>query len=200
MDTTYDSINVYRKLNLTAQEILLLNSLEEFYQNKYYFDLLSIIIDGNITDDTKIISRRTFEYFVTNYSAKHNISYELEEKNIKTMFIVHSSYKDQLKAHKKKYFDPFGRGDRIPFFAHNNCIITTIGQLNFYKWFFTKKIYEYCVNNYTKIQNELLSNKNVKKRSTSHHKKRPVLDKKPINYIKLEYTTMDDSEIIVSFD
>ena len=204
MDTTYDSINVYRKLNLTAQEVLLLNSLEEFYQNKYYFDLLSLIVDDNEdmnNEDMKTISRRTFEYFVTNYSAKHNISYEIEEKGIKQIFIVHSSYKDQLKAHKKKYFDPFARGDRIPFFAHNECIITTIGQLNFYKWFFTKKIYDYCVKNYNVIQNELLSNKNVKKRITHNHtKKRPLLDKRPINYIKLEYTTMDNAEIIVSFD
>ena len=46
--------------------------------------------------------------------------------------------KNQLKAYSKKYFDPFGRGDRIPFFSNNTCIITTIGQLNFYKWFIEK--------------------------------------------------------------
>ena len=96
---------------------------------------------------------------------KHNISYELEVKGIKQMFIVHSSYKDQLKAYKKKYFDPFGRGERIPFFSNDDCIITTIGQLNFYRWFFTKHIYDYCVENYNTIQNELLSNKNIKKRT-----------------------------------
>ena len=151
MDVVYESSVVYKKLNLTSQEILLLKSLEEFYQNNSCFELLVGIIDG-----TSVISRRTFEYFVTKYSINHNISYELEEKGIKYNFLVHSSYKDQLKAHKKKYFDPFGRGDRIPFFANNDCVITTIGQLNFYRWFFTKKIYDYCLNNYTNIQTELL--------------------------------------------
>ncbi len=194
MEPSYSNGVVYKKLNLTSQEILLLKSLEEFYQDNPCFSLLVEIIDG-----TSMISRRTFEYFVTKYSHIHNISYEIEEKGIKQNFIVHSSYKDQLKAHKKKYFDPFGRGERIPFFSNNDCVITTIGQLNFYRWFFTKKIFDYCLNNYTIIQNELLSNKNVKKRCKSFNKKRVTSLKKQINYIKIECSN-DNEEIVVSFD
>ncbi len=190
---TYD--NIYHKLNLTSQEILLLKSLEEFYQNNIYFDLLMSIIEGSSS-----VSRRTFEYFVTNYAMKHNISYEMIEKGLKYNFIVHSSYKDQLKAHKKKYFDPFGRGDRIPFFSNNDCIITTIGQLNFYRWFFTKNVYEYCIKNYNIIQSELLSNKNIRKRKAVSIKKKKYSVKKQINYIKVEYTMNNNADIIVSFD
>jgi hypothetical protein len=190
---TYD--NIYHKLNLTSQEILLLKSLEEFYQNNIYFDLLISIIEGSSS-----VSRRTFEYFVTNYAMKHNISYEMNEKGLKYNFIVHSSYKDQLKAHKKKYFDPFGRGDRIPFFSNNDCIITTIGQLNFYRWFFTKNVYEYCIKNYNIIQSELLSNKNIRKRKAVSIKKKKYSVKKQINYIKVEYTMNNNADIIVSFD
>jgi hypothetical protein len=187
--------NIYHKLNLTSQEILLLKSLEEFYQNNIYFDLLISIIEGSSS-----VSRRTFEYFVTNYAMKHNISYEMNEKGLKYNFIVHSSYKDQLKAHKKKYFDPFGRGDRIPFFSNNDCIITTIGQLNFYRWFFTKNVYEYCIKNYNIIQSELLSNKNIRKRKAVSIKKKKYSVKKQINYIKVEYTMNNNADIIVSFD
>ena len=195
MEPSYsDNGVVYKKLNLTSQEVLLLKSLEEFYHDNPFFNLLVEIIDG-----TSMISRRTFEYFVTKYSHNHNISYEIEEKGIKQNFTVHSSYKDQLKAHKKKYFDPFGRGERIPFFANNDCVITTIGQLNFYRWFFTKKIFDYCLNNYNVIQTELLSNKNVKKRCKSFNKKRVTSLKKQINYIKIECTN-DNDDIVVSFD
>jgi hypothetical protein len=195
MEPSYsDNGVVYKKLNLTSQEILLLKSLEEFYHDNPFFNLLVEIIDG-----TSMISRRTFEYFVTKYSHNHNVSYEIEEKGIKQNFIVHSSYKDQLKAHKKKYFDPVGRGERIPFFANNDCVITTIGQLNFYRWFFTKKIFDYCLNNYNAIQNELLSNKNIKKRAKSFNKKRVSSVKKQISYIKIECNNEDD-DIIVSFD
>ena len=189
--------SVYNKLNLTSQEILLLRSLEEFYQNKEYYELLVSIIDG-----TSTISRRTFEYFVTNYASKHNIIYELDEKGDKNMhsFNVYSSYKDQLKAHRKKYFDPFGRGDRIPFFCHDDCVITTIGQLNFYRWFFNKKIYEYCLENYNMIQSELLANKHIKKRTGDRIvKKRPANAKKQISYIKVEYDPDSDNDMVVSF-
>jgi hypothetical protein len=195
MEPSYsDNGAVYKKLNLTSQEILLLKSLEEFYNDNPFFTLLVNIIDG-----TSMISRRTFEYFVTKYSHNHNISYEIEDKGFKQNFIVHSSYKDQLKAHKKKYFDPFGRGERIPFFANNDCVITTIGQLNFYRWFFTKKIFDYCLNNYNSIQSELLSNKNVKKRLKSFNKKRTTNIKKQISYIKIECNN-DSDDIVVSFD
>ena len=189
--------SVYNKLNLTSQEILLLRSLEDFYQNKEYYELLVSIIDG-----TSTISRRTFEYFVTNYASKHNIIYELDEKGDKNMhsFNVYSSYKDQLKAHRKKYFDPFGRGDRIPFFCHDDCVITTIGQLNFYRWFFNKKIYEYCLENYNMIQSELLANKHIKKRTGDRIvKKRPANAKKQISYIKVEYDPDSDNDMVVSF-
>jgi hypothetical protein len=188
------SNELYKKLELSSQEVLLLRSLEYFYENEYYFNLLAAIIDG-----TSIISRRTFEFFVTNYAMKHNIVYELFEKNNKTKFIVHSSYKDQLKAHRKKYFDPFGRGDRIPFFSNNNCIITTIGQLNFYRWFFSKNIYEYCVEHHKDIQKELFANKNIKKKRMNKIDRKIILPlKKQMNYIKSD-SNKSYTDIVVSF-
>ena len=193
--TCNNNDNVYNKLNLTSQEVLLLRSLEDFYQNKEYYDLLINIIKG-----TSIISRRTFEYFVTNYAWKYNIIYELNEKSILNSFNVYSSYKDQLKAYRKKYFDPFGRGDRIPFFCHDTCVITTIGQLNFYRWFFIKNIYEYCFKHYDIIQAELLANKHIRKKShTPIVKKRPIVTKKQISYIKIEQDPESENDMIVSF-
>ena len=195
MMNSIPSSELYKKLELSSQEILLLKSLEEFYQNEEYFNLLINIING-----TSDISRRTFEYFVTNYAMKHNISYNLTEKGNQFKFIVHSSYKDQLKAHRKRYFDPFGRGDRIPFFSSNDCIITTIGQLNFYRWFFSKKIYDYCIVNYKIIQGELFTNKGIKKKRKNRTDKKILLPiKKQINYIKTEYNN-HYKDIVVSFD
>jgi len=186
---------VFKKLELSSQEILLLKSIEEFYSNPKYFNLLENIING-----TSEVSRRTFEYFVTCYVMKHNISYDIIEKGVKNKFVVHSSYKDQLKAHHKKYFDPFGRGDRIPFFSKDNCIITTIGQLNFYRWFFSKKIYDYCIENYKQIQGELISNNNIIKKKHKINKKFIQHIKKQVNYVKMDFTTVKNNNIVVSFD
>tara|TARA_B100001121_G_C18699895_1_gene626984 strand:- start:8175 stop:8759 length:585 start_codon:yes stop_codon:yes gene_type:complete len=157
---------VIQELNLNIQEIIILKGVEEFFNNKNNFNILQTIVDGNNT-----ISRRTIEYFVTKYSNIKNTTYFIENLNKRIKFNVYSSYKDKLKCHKKKYFDPFGRGDRIPFFSNNTCIITTIGQLNFYKWFITNDIYKYCLENHKEIQDSLLQNftKNKKKSSKKNY-------------------------------
>lgn len=149
--------NIIKKLELSIQECMLLKNMLDFYKNKEYFDLLVSIINGE-----NRISKRTIEFLVTKYSNPKN-NYISNHDCIN----IYSSYKSQLKIYKKKNFDPFGRGDRIPFFIHGDCVITTIGQLNFYKWFFEKNIYDYCHNNYNNIQSSLLNNNcksvNIKK-------------------------------------
>ena len=152
---------VVQSLNLNIQETIILKSVEEYFNNNDNFMILKTIVDGS-----NIISRRTIEYFVTKYSNIKNITYLLERDNKKIKFNVYSSYKDKLKCHKKKYFDPFGRGDRIPFFSNNTCIITTIGQLNFYKWFITNNIYKYSLDNHNQIQESLLENFNKNKKKS----------------------------------
>ena len=84
-------------------------------------------------------------------------------------------------------------------FANNDCVITIIGQLNVYTWFFARKIYDFCLTNYNIIQTELLSNKNIKKRQKSFNKKKSVCSKKQISYIKIECIS-DDSDIVVLFE
>ena len=68
----YNNI-ILENLELTSQELMLLTSLKEFYENKEYFNLLNSIIEGE-----NYISRRTIEYFVTNYAMIHKISYLIE--------------------------------------------------------------------------------------------------------------------------
>lgn len=169
-------------LNLTLQETILLKSLDDFYKNNDNFNIFKSIIDGN-----NKISRRTIEYFVTKYSSPKCKNIKINIDNNTISFNVYSSYKDQLKSYKKKYFDPFGRGDRIPFFSNEECIITTIGQLNFYRWFISKKIYNYCYNNYDDIQKSLIN--------SSNNINKPIIKKETVkNY----YINNNDS-LSVSF-
>ena len=190
---TIDNENdiVIKTFNLNIQEVMLLKQQEEFFSNKFYFNILQTIVDGS-----NLISRRTIEYFVTKYSNLKNTTFFIENEQQKIKFNVYSSYKDKLKCHKKKYFDPFGRGDRIPFFSNNTCIITTIGQLNFYKWFISKDIYKYCVENHEEIQTSLLQNFNKNKKKDSKKKKQNYY-KTPI-IIKNQYNA--PINLCVSFD
>ena len=68
INCNYYNETVFNNLDLSAQEILLLKSINDFYSNDIYFNLLENIING-----TSEVSRRTFEYFVTNYVMNHNI-------------------------------------------------------------------------------------------------------------------------------
>jgi hypothetical protein len=89
---------------------------------------------------------------------------------------VYQSYKQQLKAFQKKNFDPFARGIRIPYFINNTCIITTIGQLNFFMWFISKNIIDYVIKNKDIIEFDMNKTKKIKivpriKKSIKNYKK-----------------------------
>ena len=157
----FESINqeILKSIQISSQENMLIRSLEKFYLNEDNVNIILPIINGESN-----ISMRLIDYFVTNYSKKHRVTYNLEDNGSKILFNVYSSYKSQLKAYNKKYFDPFSRGNRIPFFLPNDCLITTIGQLNFFKWFISKKIINYVSANLSNIENDLNNLKNTNKK------------------------------------
>ena len=65
-------------------------------------------------------------------------------------------YKNQLKAYAKIYFDPFCRRDRINFiYGKGHELLTTVGQLNFFRWAIENNIIEYTVSNMEIIENDM---------------------------------------------
>ena len=164
---------------------VLLDSLKEFYlikENKS--KLLEILNNSNN------ISLRIIDWFVTNYSKKFNTLYFIDDKkNIVTenleeyedlkQFNVYYSYKTQLKSYSKKKFDPFCRRDRIEFNIGDDKIISTLGQLNFFKWAINNSILEYISQNYKEIENDMniCYNKIHKVKETNTRKKRQEISK-----------------------
>lgn len=144
---------------------LLMNKIEVYFDNEYNKNILIKILNNEFN-----ISLRVIDWFVTNYCKKNNI-YWIENN---TRFVVYLSYKLQLKAYSKKYFDPFCRRDRIYFYYKNNDYIeTTVGQLNFFKWIIEHNIINYIKNNYEDIEKDMQSiikldfEKNLKRRQLS---------------------------------
>ena len=150
LETSKLNAIILNNINISSQESNIIKSFENFYQNNentfIFLDLIS---------SKSSISIRLIDHFITKYSKTNKISYKLNENNIEQSFNVYSSYKQQLKTYQKKYFDPFSRGERIPFFINDTCIITTISQLNFFKWFISKKIYDYILANQNSIDNDM---------------------------------------------
>ena len=117
-------------------------------------------------------------------------------------FIVYLDYKLQLKAYSKKQFDPFCRRSRIDyaynktavikylssltmdteniklidfFKNHSGSFITTVGQLNFFKWILNSNIVEFIMLHLKVIETDMnncykkqYSNKNTKGRKKRH--------------------------------
>ena len=109
--------------------------LQEFYSESGHLEKLLPILKG-----TSPISLRLVDYFVTNYAKKMNTSFPQAGRH----FLVYFNYKRELNAYSKRLFDPFCRRERILFQARDvEAFQTTVGQLNFFRWFIEKEILEF---------------------------------------------------------
>ena len=83
--------------------------------------------------------------------------------------IVYLRYRSQLKSYNKANFDPFCRNERITGWGDNGDIITTIGQLNFFRWAIENRVLEYINDNLEDIEKDMNTNikKNLKKKKKS---------------------------------
>ncbi len=187
---------IHKMIEISSQENMLLKTIENFYENTINVNNFLSIINS----ESKI-SIRLIDYFVTKYSKKNKISYKIIENNVETSFYVFQSYKQQLKAFQKKNFDPFARGIKIPYFLEDTCLITTIGQLNFFKWFISKEILNYVINNKTIIEIDMNKNKKNKefkaKKIAKMYKKNDIKINKIITTIQVQSKT--SNQILVTF-
>lgn len=118
----------------------------------YYMDIKKYNTMCNIIAGSEKISLRIIDWFVTNYSKKNNVIYQKKKKQ----FIVYLNYKSQLKAYSKKYFDPFCRRKRIIFqIKKRDELVTTVGQLNFFKWAIESGVITYIRKNIENIETDM---------------------------------------------
>lgn len=123
--------------------------LQEFYTMPGNLEKLLGILQGQSE-----ISLRLVDYFVTNYAKKMNTSFTSNNKH----FLVYFNYKRELNAYSKRLFDPFCRRERIQFEARGQPpFVTTVGQLNFFRWFIEKNIYDYVLENHATIEKDMNS-------------------------------------------
>ena len=132
------------------------NNLLYLSLTKFYSDEKNM---NKLLDYVKInkISLRIIDWFVTNYSKKHDSMYEMyDETGIRlNPFNVFHSYKSQLKSYSKRNFDPFCRRNRVDFNCNGENISTTIGQLNFFRWAIDHLVIEYIILNYDNIETDM---------------------------------------------
>lgn len=88
------------------------------------------------------------EYFITNYSKKYQI---IIKRSNNDFFYINDEYKNQLKSFNKKFFDPYKRNNKFELEHNKQIIITTVGQMNFFKWAIENQIINYIEEHYKEI-------------------------------------------------
>jgi hypothetical protein len=171
---------------LSIKQDLLLEKLRLFYNKKDNIDNFLAIINS-----TSKISLRIIDWFVTNYSKKNFVVIPVKKiiaggdkvvtsKTKKKDTTAHHTiidinvflnYKAQLKAYSKKHFDPFCRRERVSFnYNESDTVVTTVGQLNFFKWAIENGIISYIKENLEHIEDDM--NNNIKKPKSKSKKKK----------------------------
>jgi hypothetical protein len=138
------AVTVKNKIQCKQDQII--TWLQEYYKNPATIEKLLPILQGKSE-----LSLRLVDYFVTNYAKKMNTSYMLGDKH----FLVYFHYKRELNAYSKRLFDPYCRRERIMFEVRDHePFVTTVGQLNFFRWFLEKGIYNYMMENRLEIEKD----------------------------------------------
>jgi hypothetical protein len=143
---------------MISQQNWLLSELLVFYQNKEYLEIVKKIVNREFTvspssvPSGKKVSIRIVNWFVTNYAKQHFTVYENEGDR----FFVWTRFRSAEDGYSKEMFDPYCRKDRIIIpYDETTQIVTTIGQLNFFKWAIVNKVIDYIVANYDEITRDM---------------------------------------------
>ena len=190
-----------------VKQNLLMNSLETFFKKKENLDVIMPIINGQSK-----ISLRVMDWFVTNNSKKNNISYlinkdgniinSISDNQTGKEFVVYLDYKLQLKGYQKKQFDPFCRRSRINFYYDGDkSLVTTVGQLNFFRWTIQNSVLTYISEHLEEIESDMntcyKAIYNLEKNSDTKSKRRK---RQELSISATKKLNKSNVKIFVSFD
>ncbi len=155
-DKVEDFLDIIKITDFKSKEKMYYIMLDKYFNNCSVEEIQSMI---DIINGNHLISLRFLDWFVTRYCYLYKLSINVNNNyNKEKNFNINISYKAQLKSFKKKYFDPFRRKKKFYYnYSVNNLVIlTTIGQLNFFRWSINNDIIKYTFEKYNEIINKYI--------------------------------------------
>lgn len=149
--------NIIDISSFKKKEKMLYDVLNDFFAKCEENEIKTII---DIINGKYKISLRFLDWFVTRYCYLYKTSIQINNTYYKENdFNINISYKAQLKSFKKKCFDPFKRKNKFYYSFNRNIvnytILSTLGQLNFFKWALSFGIIKHVEDNFDKINNKI---------------------------------------------
>lgn len=133
--------------NSRKDEVLLDSVLHWFNQEQSRVKTFSDIVNHR-----NGLSLRIIDWLITNFSKAFSVAIESDgfPRNLC------KDYHKNLNAHNKKNFDPFARRRRIHIvlFGQEERV-STIGQLNFFRWFLSKDLVGFLLQNKSVIEKHM---------------------------------------------
>lgn len=140
--------SIIRYDSLNESEKSLYNQLLDFYANTPYIE--DILIPLN--NESHPLSLRLINWVVTNFVRVQGVRYCVNDK----VFDIHANYQSQLTHWKKSLFDPFRRNNRIRWkIGEEQFMITTLSQLNFFRWCIEYKLLDFILEHKQAIENQM---------------------------------------------
>ena len=154
-----------RRKNKELKQRIQLAGLLKFYRDnpKFYKTMCSII------NQKHRISLRSLDFLCSKMSRVSPIFYETGG----CISSVANAYDNSMDTYGKQWFDAFKRSERIAVNIHNERLVSTIGQLTFFKVLKKEHIIDYAVKNISKIEHEMsLDLREIRQKSKRSRKKK----------------------------
>jgi hypothetical protein len=109
--------------------------LADFYQKAENFAVLR-----DINGSSPLVSLRALAWFVSN---------GVEDAQMR------EDYERNLRAFTRRKFDPFRRCDRLVLAVGSDSVVTTVGQMNFFKWMIERGLWKFVAENRARVSAEV---------------------------------------------
>ena len=155
------SIFCHDKTEMSKTSQVLLESILEWF-NKNEEAVLKFIV---IIKRKKGSSLRLIDWLVTNFSKTNSVI--LETDGIPRD--LNRDYQKNLSAYNKRNMDPFARRNKITIKIHGKeTRNSTVGQLNFFRWFLKNDIIGFLKKNKSVVENHM---KDAESRMKGKHRR-----------------------------
>lgn len=135
------SISDHNSLYLHPESTELLNTnttlivkscIEWFNSHEDRLDMLIKILSRKAP-----FSLRLLDWMVTNFTLQTRLTVTADDG---TPIDIYNDYQRFLTVYNKRYFDPFARRTRIILIKGGRSWSTTVGQINFMRWFLERRL------------------------------------------------------------